>query len=494
MRFCSYCKQVLVFIFITSTALLSAKPFVIGRLWTGQLGNQFFEIAAAVSLALDHDADVFFPDFAVKTIDGIPTNYKHVFFRLNATVPKEKIQAYYIEPTYSYTPIPYHQNMCIQGYFQSEKHFAKHKQKILELFAPSSEIREYLESKYQQLLKSQKTVSIHVRSYWKDDPQQKIYPNYGKDYFEKAIMKFPEDSVFLAFSNDMARCKQILADIPRKIIFIEGEPYYHDFYLMAMCKHNIISNSSFSWWAAYLNPNPEKIVIAPPEWYTSTCGLNYKDVVPESWTTLRFEEPISFLESADHSQHVSDFLEDPVKVFALANYYQKCSEHALALKYYEMRMKLKGRDEELFKTMMHIALMQERLNMPFSSVEASYETAFFLQNTRAEPLYCLGILYRNRGDFSNAYRVLKVALKIPYSDVGIVDKELYDWGILFVFSICAHYMSQFKECLKAYDELLANPRFPNEYRRAIFGNRQFALSQLNDVRFFSQSLRDASSS
>ena len=71
-----------------------------------------------------------------------------------------------------------------------------------------------------------------------------------------------------------------------RLIFIENEKPYHDLYLMSMCKHNIICHSSFSWWAAYLNLNPNKIVVAPKHWVTKKCGLNYKDVIPKEWIAL----------------------------------------------------------------------------------------------------------------------------------------------------------------------------------------------------------------
>ena len=59
-----------------------------------------------------------------------------------------------------------------------------------------------------------------------------------------------------------------------------------DFYLMTQCKHNIIANSTFSWWAAYLNNNKEKIVIAPKKWYSDNSYYNSKDVYPRSWVVL----------------------------------------------------------------------------------------------------------------------------------------------------------------------------------------------------------------
>ena len=69
----------------------------------------------------------------------------------------------------------------------------------------------------------------------------------------------------------------------RPHLFIENEPHYHDFYLMSYCTHQIISNSSFSWWAAYLNKNPQKKVIAPARWFNPGCLTTGKHIVPKEW-------------------------------------------------------------------------------------------------------------------------------------------------------------------------------------------------------------------
>lgn len=264
---------------------IDARPFVWGNL-VGQLGNQMFQIAAAVSVALDHDADAVFPDLIEKTEYNIPLNYKHVFFRLNATRPKEPVAFVYMDPNCPYTPIPFHPNMKIGWWLQSEKYFCHHKEAILDLFEPSEAIKEHLATHYAQYYSHSNSVAVHFRSYLIEDPSQRFHNTLDKAYYEKAFMHFPEDALFIVCSNDVSWCKKAFADIPRIFIFIENEPYYHDFYLMSMCKHNIISNSLFSWWSAYLNKNPQKIVIAPPKWFADTSGQDYRDVVPESWTIL----------------------------------------------------------------------------------------------------------------------------------------------------------------------------------------------------------------
>lgn len=268
--------------------LLKAAPFVVGHLM-GQLGNQMFIIAATTSLALDNGATPLFPDFFIPSdpVFKLPYNHEKVFYHLNASAPEQPIEFTYREPRFTYDPIPYQPNMMLFGWFQSEKYFKHHKQEILELFAPHPEIVDYLYSKYRSIIEHPKTVSIHYRTYLADDPHQKVYYTYGKEYFQQAVGLFPEDSLFVIFGNDMEWCKTHLADIAKNIVFIEGETHYHDLYLMSMCKDNIISNSSFSWWAAYLNPNPNKVVIVPPEWFAPAYQHDWSDLIPEGWIELK---------------------------------------------------------------------------------------------------------------------------------------------------------------------------------------------------------------
>jgi|GEM_PF-984532 hypothetical protein len=258
--------------------------FVEGKL-TGQLGNQMFVIAATVSLALDHNATPVFPGYLSDKSNNIPFYFERLFYHLNTVKPPTS--SAYHEPFYHYNPIPYTKNIALHGYFQSEKYFKRHKKKILELFAPNPEIKKYLRAKYQDLLAHPNTVALHLRSYRDHDPEQKVFIQYGKSYCEKAMALFPEDALFVVFSNTMDACKQELASIQRPMLFIEEPCDYLDLYLMSMCKHNIICNSSFSWWAAYLNPNPEKVVVTPPCWYTPSSGLDDKDVVPPEWLRLK---------------------------------------------------------------------------------------------------------------------------------------------------------------------------------------------------------------
>lgn len=275
-----------VILFFASASYAASKhyqaPFVIGNLY-GQLGNQMFQIATTISLALDNNAEPIFPDLKTSTQYGIPENYENIFYFLNATPCHPDILYSYYEPSYSYSPIPYEPSMNIRGYFQSWKYFDHHRDFIQKIFTPKETILTYLLNKYSEIILDPNTVSIHVRTYSKEDPNNEVYPFNGREYVGKAMQLFPQDSHFIVFSDDIAWCKSNLEGLAPHMHFIEGESYIHDFFLQSMCKHHIISNSSFSWWAAYLNPNRDKIVAAPARWFQPSTGLTIDDLIPSDW-------------------------------------------------------------------------------------------------------------------------------------------------------------------------------------------------------------------
>jgi len=115
-------------------------------------------------------------------------------------------------------------------------------------------------------------VSIHVRRGKNpsnpDEPayfENPFYVNlWETDYYQKAMAMFPDEQ-FLIFSDDIQWCME--QKFFKNQTFSFGTEM-EDFKLMASCKSNIICNSTYGWWAAYLNPNPDKIVVAPKEWFT----------------------------------------------------------------------------------------------------------------------------------------------------------------------------------------------------------------------------------
>jgi len=246
----------------------------------GGLGNYLFQIAAAVSLSDDDDA--VFSDTDISVIHKQLSAYKDNILRkikfVNKSLPKNNV---YYEPHFQYKKINYSENVYLIGYFQSEKYF--NIKKIKELFEPTDEIKNYIITKYETQLK-QNTCSIHVRrgDYLKLSAH---HPVCDLEYYNKAIAMMPSDTKFLVFSDDIKWCKDNF--IGDRFEFIMEELDIIDLYLMSFCNNNIIANSTFSWWGAWLNNNKNKLVIAPSKWFGVAKGdINTNDIIPENWIKI----------------------------------------------------------------------------------------------------------------------------------------------------------------------------------------------------------------
>ena len=170
------------------------------------------------------------------------------------------------------------------GYFQSEKYFKHNRDKILELFKPQEKINKFLLKKYSNLINNEKHVSVHIRrgDYLKFSD---YHTNLNKDYYYKAMNYFKDEYKFIFFSDDIEWCKETFTN--KNNIFIEKQDDILDLYLMSKIKNNIIANSSFSWWAAWLNENENKKVIAPSTWFGFKNGhLDKKDLLPKEWKII----------------------------------------------------------------------------------------------------------------------------------------------------------------------------------------------------------------
>jgi len=188
----------------------------------------------------------------------------------------------YREVSFNYSKIPYQPNMCLFGYFQSEKYFKHRERETKDLFSPTTDTENYIRSRYGTISEETAT-SIHVR---RGDYLQlsHIHPPCSANYFDRALESVPPTSRVLVFSDDIGWCKNSLP-IPNAE-YIEGERDYVDLFLMSKCQNNIIANSSFSWWGAWLNDHPEKQVIAPRKWFGEGSPYDSRDLIPEGWITL----------------------------------------------------------------------------------------------------------------------------------------------------------------------------------------------------------------
>jgi hypothetical protein len=95
---------------------------------------------------------------------------------------------------------------------------------------------------------------------------------------------FNEVTTFIVFSDDEKWIKENIKG--KNIIYIQRNHDYIDLYLMSQCNHNIIANSTFSWWGAWLNNNQNKKVVAPTKWFGVNKKLDTKDLIPETWIKI----------------------------------------------------------------------------------------------------------------------------------------------------------------------------------------------------------------
>ncbi len=175
-------------------------------------------------------------------------------------------------------------NTYLAGFWQKEKYFKNIRGILLKEFT----LKDPLPAERDELVKEIQTknsVSIHIRRGDYILPKyQKIFYQCTPEYFYSAI-KYMQEKVenphFFIFSNDIEWAKNL--DLPIETTFVDPALAHHDLALISMCKHNIIANSSFSWWGAWLNQNPEKIVVAPKQWFIEESPV---DVVPENWIRI----------------------------------------------------------------------------------------------------------------------------------------------------------------------------------------------------------------
>src|SRR3989344_6898264 len=182
-------------------------------------------------------------------------------------------------------------NTYLDGNWQNEKYFLDTRKEIVKDFT----LKNPIDNKYADLIgqiKNTNSVSVHIRrgDYITNKKFSKVYNLLDEKYYQKSV-KFITEKIsyphFFIFSDDINWVKRNI-DIPYPKTFVSGEneiKNYEELILMSLCKHNIIANSSFSWWGAWLNKNANKIVISPDKWFNDKIG-NTKDLIPENWIEL----------------------------------------------------------------------------------------------------------------------------------------------------------------------------------------------------------------
>ncbi len=255
----------------------------------GQLGNQLFIIATTMSYAWDHDAIPIFPGLFTEE-RRTSYNKDRLFFRLDTSSPPRPFLSIFRENLWhEFSPIPFKPDQILSGYFQSWKYFNHHRSKLLDVFAPSDFTMDILRKKYSFLFEAPNTVGVHLRTKCKFLHEHGKHPFLGLEYYRKAFDLFPKDFLFVICADRIEWCKKHLQEeMPdRKFVFIDGNYGIEDLFLLSKMKNNIIANSTFSWWAAYLNQNSDCKVVAPELWGGDPPPpIPPKDLFLPNWVTL----------------------------------------------------------------------------------------------------------------------------------------------------------------------------------------------------------------
>lgn len=278
----------------------------------GGLGNQLFQIFATISYAIKSKNRFNF--MALERLGGGTTTIRHTFWNtcflnlrpfLITELPQVKVIK---EVDFTYNELPVvemiNKNVLIFGYFQSYKYFQENYNIICRIIGIEHLKRDVLNKlnllSFEKLNDGQliDTISLHFRlgDYKK---LQEFHPVMSYEYYEKSLSYIQSKNVektykILYFCEDddidevLVTIHKLMEKFP-EYNFVRGDNSLQDWeqmIYMSCCHHNIIANSSFSWWAAYFNSRSDKIVCYPSGWFGPSANNNTKDLCPNDWMKI----------------------------------------------------------------------------------------------------------------------------------------------------------------------------------------------------------------
>jgi hypothetical protein len=266
----------------------------------GGLGNQLFQIFCGISYALENKTQ--FRIIKIKLDKSSPhdnkslrpTYFHNFLFNLSKFTCNNINLITYNEPSFRYNKIPnINKDGKLNGYFQSPKYFESNYQDIINLIDLDKQKVE-IKEKYKKYFNNKNITSLHFRiGDYKKVPDYHLILN--SQYYINAIKNILEkdntcDTVlYFNEKQDNNIVENMINNIKKsypQLNFIQSSNSMQDWeqlLLMSLCKHNIIANSSFSWWGAYFNSNKEKIVCYPSVWFGPKCNNSTKDLFPKNW-------------------------------------------------------------------------------------------------------------------------------------------------------------------------------------------------------------------
>jgi hypothetical protein len=246
------------------TATLLDKDYITCRL-QGRTGNIMFQVAHAYAKALEFNRQ-----FAVPYGESSTGHLEDSLFKklpFNIRTSDETPETKTIWGKFQFEELLPHDNIptAFAGWYQSEKYFIKYKKAVIDLFSPPrSFLKKALE--HYPFLNNEVVAAINVR---RGDylTQPTRHPVISKEYILSAYEQLPRHDKLLVISDDIPWCMENIK-LPN-LIFNNNSNFWDGdaMWLLSLCDHFIISNSSFSWWGAYLSRTDDKVVIAPDTWF-----------------------------------------------------------------------------------------------------------------------------------------------------------------------------------------------------------------------------------
>lgn len=270
----------------------------------GGLGNQLFQVFHLINYCLSNQIPFYF-EYQEQSRSDRPFYWNNFLKSLQPFVKYAKNNLLYKEDTFHYVAAkPYsliNRDFKFVGYYQSYKYFQDNVEKIYNLIKLREQKQE-MNTKYNSVYNFGITLSMHFRlgDYKNVGPQ--CHPIMNIEYYEKALNKILDltgkntyNVLYFFEKEDNAEIEKIINQLVIKFNTLTFIPIntdivdYEQMLLMSLCQHNIIANSTFSWWGAYFNDNKEKVVIHPS--LTNWFGQQFrnkvmKDLCPKSWIEI----------------------------------------------------------------------------------------------------------------------------------------------------------------------------------------------------------------
>ena len=260
--------------------------------YNGRLANQMFQFASTIGIARNLGYDPKFP--LENFVQGNPHDYNGGKLRECFDIPDEyfsprvailrNIFYEYNENSFSYNEetgrIP--DGVNLNGYFQTERYFKHAEKEIRGVFKFKDAI---IQKSLEVIMIGENSTAVHVR---RGDYVNSLnhHPVQSADYYLNSMEKIG-DSTFYFFSDDIEWCKKNLNFPEKRIVYLDVEDPYVSLNLMSQCTNHIISNSSFSWWAAWLGKNDSQSVFSPLVWFGPSLSHNSpEDLYCHGWNKI----------------------------------------------------------------------------------------------------------------------------------------------------------------------------------------------------------------